>query len=146
MRMIRNRNNVDPREGYVLTPQRKLILEVIRKSCGHVDAKELYRLVSQKDATISLATVYRSLSLFKQAGLIDEHRLGRTHCCYEIKQSPEHQHILCRSCGQLMEFESPLISELINKLQDEKSFIVEKVELCIQGICVECRRKNAGKS
>jgi Fur family transcriptional regulator, ferric uptake regulator len=142
--MIRNRNDVDPREGYVLTPQRKLILEVVRNSCGHVDAKELYRLVSQKDQTISLATVYRSLSLFKQVGLIDEHRLGRSRCCYEIKQSLEHQHIMCKLCGKILEFESPLILQLINKLQDEMSFKVEKVELCIQGICGDCRQKNAG--
>jgi Fe2+ or Zn2+ uptake regulation protein len=146
MRMSRNRNNADQKQGYVLTPQRKLILEVVRQSCGHVDAKELYRLVCQKDETISLATVYRSLSLFKEVGLIDEHRLGRKRCCYEIKQSLEHQHIMCKCCGHVTEFESPLIAQLINKLQDEMSFAVEKVELCIQGTCSECRRKTASKT
>ena len=67
MRMIRNRNTVKD-TGYVLTPQRKLILETIGKSCAPIDAKELYQLVTKKDKSISLATVYRSLSLFKEKG------------------------------------------------------------------------------
>jgi Fe2+ or Zn2+ uptake regulation protein len=146
MRMTRIRNTEDQLESYVLTPQRRLILEVIRKSCGHLDAKELYRLVSKKDQTISLATVYRSLNLFKQIGAIDEHRLGKTRCCYELKQPVEHQHIMCRCCGKVVEFESPLITVMIEKLQDEKEFVIEKVEICIQGTCRECRQKHAGDS
>jgi Fe2+ or Zn2+ uptake regulation protein len=146
MRMNRIRNDGETAESYILTPQRRIILEVIRKSCGHLDAKELYRLVSKRDPTISLATVYRSLSLFKQLGTIDEHRLGKTRCCYEIKQSMEHQHFMCRCCGKVVEFESPLISIMIEKLQDEKDFVIEKVELCIQGTCFECRQKNAGNT
>jgi Fe2+ or Zn2+ uptake regulation protein len=146
MRMIRNRNYAHENFEYILTPQRQLILEAIRKSCGPIDAKELYRLVSKKDETISLATVYRSLSLFKQVGLIDEHRFGKTRCCYEITQSMEHQHILCKCCGKVIEFESPLITELIKQLQQEKNFYIEKVELCIQGTCSECLQKNIGNS
>jgi Fe2+ or Zn2+ uptake regulation protein len=146
MRMSRNRNNKSTGEGYILTPQRRIILEVIRKSCGHLDAKELYRLVSKRDPAISLATVYRSLSLFKQLGAIDEHRLGKTRCCYEIKQSVDHQHFMCRCCGKMVEFESPFISMMIKNLQDEQDFVIEKVELCIQGTCFECRQKNAGNT
>jgi Fe2+ or Zn2+ uptake regulation protein len=146
MRMIRNRNDKEVLKGYVLTPQRQLILDLIHKSCGLIDAKELYRLVSKKDETISLATVYRSLSLFKQVGLINEHRFGKTRCCYEITQSMEHQHILCKCCGKVIEFESPLITEMIKQLQDEKNFFIEKVEVCIKGTCCDCRQKNAANS
>ncbi len=143
MRMNRNRSYSNKLEGYVLTPQRQLILESIRKSCGPVDAKELYQLVSKKDETVSLATVYRSLSLFKQVGLIDEHRLGKTCYCYEIKQSMEHQHMICKCCGKVVDFESPLITQMIKTLQDEQRFTIERVELCIQGTCRECLQKNA---
>jgi Fur family transcriptional regulator, peroxide stress response regulator len=129
-----------------LTQQRQLILESIRKSCGPIDAKELYRLVSKKDENISLATVYRSLSLFKLVGLIDEHRLGNSRCCYEIKQSMEHQHILCKCCGKVIDFESPLIMEMLKNVQNEKGFCIEKVELCIQGTCKECLQKNTGNN
>jgi Fe2+ or Zn2+ uptake regulation protein len=131
-------------EGYILTPQRQLILESIRKSCKPIDAKELYRVASQKDQSISLATVYRSLSLFKQVGLIDEHRFAKSCWCYEVKKSLEHQHVLCKCCGKVIEFESPLIGEMVNKLQDEKGFIIDRVEVCMQGTCKDCR-KNAEK-
>ena len=146
MRMIRIRNDENRIGGRLLTPQRQLILEVIRQSCGLLDAKQLYRLVSQKDPTISMATVYRSLNLFKQVGAIDEHRLGKSGCCYEIKQAIEHQHVMCRCCGKVVDFESPLIMEMIKVLQKEKDFVIEKIEICIQGTCNECRQKNAGHS
>jgi Fe2+ or Zn2+ uptake regulation protein len=131
-------------EGYILTPQRQLILELIRKSCKPIDAKELYRVASKKDQSISLATVYRSLSLFKQVGLIDQHRFAKSCWCYEVKKSLEHQHVLCKCCGKVIEFESPLIEEMVNKLQAEKGFIIDRVEVCMQGTCDDCR-KNAEK-
>ncbi len=144
MRMIRSRNHANELEGHVLTPQRQLILEAIRSVCQPVDARELYRIVSQKDETVSLATVYRSLSLFKKIGLIDEHRFGQSCWCYEIKQSPEHQHLLCKCCGKLIAVESPLINEFIARLQADNGFTIDRVEVCVQGTCRECRQKNAG--
>jgi len=144
--MIRNRNDENGTEKFVITPQRRLILETIRRSCGPVDAKELYRLASKRDSTVSLATVYRSLNLFKENGLIDEHRLGKTGCCYEMAHSMEQQRMLCTSCGKIYEFESSLITDLINKLQTEKQFAIEKLEMCIQGICEECRRNKTEDS
>ncbi len=140
MRMIRNRKLINQSDEYVMTPQRQLILELIRKSCGPIDAKKLYQLVSKKDDTVSLATVYRSLALFKKVGLIDEHRLGKTRCCYELKQSLEHQHMLCQGCGKVFDFESPLILELIKAIQEKQGFTIEKVELCLQGRCSHCNK------
>jgi len=143
--MIRNRKDENKLEGYILTPQRQIILEELKKSCRLMDAMELFQLVSQKDETVSLATIYRSLNLFKQVGLIDEHRLGKTRCCYEIKQSLEHQHMICKCCGKVTEFETPLITLMIQNLKDEKGFNIERVELCIQGTCSECQHGNIQK-
>jgi Fe2+ or Zn2+ uptake regulation protein len=140
--MIRNRSNENKLEGYILTPQRQIVLEEIRQ-CGRLlDAKELYRLVSQRDATVSLATVYRSLGLFKQLGLIDEHRLGKSQCCYELKQSLEHQHMICDRCGKVTEFETPLITQMVQDLKQEKGFTIDKIELCVHGTCRECQDKS----
>jgi Fur family ferric uptake transcriptional regulator len=139
--MSRNRSSDMKLAGYVSTPQRQLVFETIRRSGGLLDARELYKLVNAKDANISLATVYRSLNLFKQAGLLDEHRLGRSRCCYELKQSLDHQHMLCKGCGKIFEFKSPLILELVEKIRAENEFIIEKIEVCIQGSCRDCRQK-----
>lgn len=140
--MMRNRKHKNELNGHVITPQRQLILEIIRKSGKPVDAKELYRAVSQKDETVSLATVYRSLSLFKKVGLIDEHRFGNSCWSYEVKQSLEHQHIICKRCKKIIEFESPLITEMIQKLQDDKGFTIDRVEVCVQGTCCECLKND----
>jgi Fe2+ or Zn2+ uptake regulation protein len=142
MRMIRNRNNDNELGGYVLTPQRQLILDTLRRSAQPVDAKELYWIVRQKDETVSLATVYRSLSLFKKIGLIDEHRFGKSCWCYEAKQSQERQHIFCKCCGKIVVFESPLITAMIKDIQDKNGFAIERVEVCVRGTCRECRQNN----
>jgi Fe2+ or Zn2+ uptake regulation protein len=137
--MIRNRVGQENPDKYVLTPQRQMILACIKKSEKPLNARDLYQVVSKKDQTVSLATIYRSLSLFKQLGIIDEHRLGKSCWCYEVKKSFEHQHILCRICGKVVEFESPLITDMIEKLQNEKKFTIERVEVCIQGVCSDCK-------
>jgi Fur family transcriptional regulator, ferric uptake regulator len=139
--MIRNRNNENEKAGYVLTPQRELILKTLKNYGGILDARELFKLVSEEDRSISLATVYRSLNLFKECGLIDEHRMSKGRCCFELKQSIEHQRAMCKSCGKIIRFESPLITDLMKKLQEEQNFYIEKVDMCIQGFCGECREK-----
>ena len=136
-----NRNPDSPIQRHPLTLQRRLILELIRKADGHIDAKELYRRASSKEESISPATVYRTLNLFKHLGLVDERRLGKLRCYYEIKQPLEHQHLVCQGCGKVIEFESPLIRKLAEKVQREHGFNVTKAELCLEGYCPECEEK-----
>jgi Fur family ferric uptake transcriptional regulator len=141
MRLRLNRNQSDQMQGHSMTTQRRLLLELIREAEGHIDAKELYRRASARDESISPATVYRSLNLFKQLELIDERRLGKVRCYYELKQSPEHQHLLCQGCGKIIEFESPLVRELLDAVRKKHGFKVTKVELYLEGYCPECEEK-----
>jgi len=134
-----NRNN--PSNTRPLTPQRSLLLSTIREAGTHLDAKELYRQASEKDASISLATVYRSLRLFKEQGLIEERHLGQVRCSYEIKHLGEHQHLVCRGCGQVIEFESPLIGKLVAEVQQKNNLSVTKVELYLEGYCHKCKEE-----
>ena len=128
-------------QGHPLTSQRRLLLRLIRQANRHIDARELYRQASSKDRSISMATVYRSLRLFRQLDLVDERRLGKVRCCYEIKQPLEHQHLVCQSCGKVIEFESSLIRKLVDMVQREQGFTVSKVDLCLEGYCLECKEK-----
>lgn len=139
--MIRNRKQDNPIKGHPLTSQRRLLLEILRDTEGHVDAKELFRRASARDESISQATVYRTLNLFKELGFIDEMRLGKIRCYYEIKQSPEHQHLVCQGCGKVMEFQSPYFEKLIEAVGQEHSFRVTKAELFLEGYCPECEDK-----
>jgi Fur family transcriptional regulator, ferric uptake regulator len=132
-------------QGHLMTNQRRLLLELISQADGHIDARELYRLANSNGEFISPATIYRSLNLFKQLGLIDERRLGKVRCYYEIKRSSEHQHLVCRCCGKIIEIESPLIRKLVVKIQNEHRFRVTKVELYLEGYCEKCEEESAYK-
>jgi Fur family ferric uptake transcriptional regulator len=123
------------------TSQRKLLLSIMQEAEDHLDAKELYRRASERDASISLATVYRNLHLFKERGLINERHLGQARCYYEMKRLGEHQHLVCESCGQVIEFESPLIRNLVAEVQRKNKFFVTKVELYLEGYCHKCKEE-----
>jgi Fur family ferric uptake transcriptional regulator len=131
-------------QGHPLTVQRRLLLELLHEAGGHIDAKELYRRASARDDSIGPATVYRSLNLFKQLGLVDERRLGKVRCCYEIKQSSEHQHLVCQGCGRVIEFQSLHFQRLIEAIEREHGFNVTKAEFYLEGYCPECGDKEKG--
>ena len=139
--MSLNRKQDNPIQGHPLTAQRRLLLELLRDAEGHIDAKALYRRASAKDESISPATVYRTLNLFKELGLVDEMRLGRVRCYYEIKQSQGHQHLVCQGCGRVIEFQNPHFKKLINAVQREHGFSVKKAELYLEGYCPGCEDK-----
>lgn len=134
-------NRIRPRATQPVTWQRRLLLSVIQDAGKHLDAKELYRRASERDARISLATVYRNLRLFKGQGLVSERRLGQVRCYYEMKRSREHQHLVCESCGQVIEFDSPLARKLVAEVQRKNNFRVTKVELYLEGHCRKCKEE-----
>jgi Fe2+ or Zn2+ uptake regulation protein len=139
---LKDKNN--QMQGHFLTTQRRLLLELIRDAEGHLDAKELYLRARARDEFIGWATVYRSLNLFKELGLVDERRLGKVRCYYEIKQSPEHQHLLCRGCGKVIEFQTPYFQELVEAVRREHGFKITKAELCLEGYCEHCNQEGKG--
>ena len=132
-----NRNNT-PLQDRNLTTQRRLILDVLQEAQGPIDAKELSRRASARDQSISWATVYRSLNLFKELGLVDERRLTKARCSYEIKQSLEHMHLVCQCCGKIIEFENSLVRKLVEVVRREHGFNVTKVDLYLEGYCAKC--------
>jgi Fe2+ or Zn2+ uptake regulation protein len=131
-------DNTIKMQGHFLTNQRQLLLKLMRDAEGHIDAKELYRRASAKDESISPATVYRTLNLFKELGLVDEMRLGKVRCYYEVRQSSEHQHLVCKGCGKVMEIQNPYFNKLVGAVRKEHGFRVTKAELYLEGYCPEC--------
>jgi len=144
MRLRINCNYLEQLQGHPLTNQRLVLLELIRQSDVHLDAKELYRRANNKDESISLATVYRSLNLFKKLDLIDERHLGGGRRCFEIKQPLDHQHLVCLGCGQIIEFKSSIIDKLVVNVKRKFAFNVTRAELYLEGYCEKCEQK-AGK-
>lgn len=141
MRMRINSNHTTEIKGLPVTAQRQLLLDTLREAKSHLDAKELYQRAIEKDPRISLATVYRNLRLFKELGLVDERRLNEVHCYYEIRRSTEHHHLVCTACKRVIEFESPLITKLVTKMQRDSDFDVTKAVLYLEGYCQQCKEK-----
>jgi Fur family ferric uptake transcriptional regulator len=127
-------------KGHFITTQRRLLLDLLYEAQGHIDAKELYRRAIEKDASVSQATVYRSLNLFKELGLIDEMRLGGVQCYYEVKKGTDHQHLICQGCGKIIEIDIPHFQESIENIQEDHCFNVTKVELFLHGYCTDCEK------
>jgi Fur family ferric uptake transcriptional regulator len=128
-------------EGKRITPQRSLLLDVIRRSKGHLGADQRYHLARERDPRISLSTVYRNLNLLKELGLISRLHLDEEHHHYELKDAANHYHLICSSCGRVIEFDSSLVEQLMADVSAEKDFVVERLRIDLTGLCVECRDK-----
>ena len=125
--------------GLRVTNQRALILEIIRHGQGHLDADEVYRRARERQAQISLSTVYRTLRLFKKLGLIEELHFDEAHHHYEVKPPAEHHHLVCLGCGQVIEFHYPLSRYVKRNVPEAKDFKVIETEIRMTGYCPKCR-------
>ncbi|HEX75985.1 MAG TPA: transcriptional repressor [Dehalococcoidia bacterium] len=124
-----------------VTTQRTLLLDLLHRGGGHLDADELYRRARQKQPRISLSTVYRNLQLFKKLGLIEEHHFAEEHHYYETKPTTEHQHLLCLGCGKIVEFACPLSQQFKEGIGREYDFEITEVEVRMTGLCSNCRQR-----
>lgn len=128
-------------KGQRITAQRRLLLDLLRGTEGHPDADKLYRLAKEKEPRISLSTVYRTLRLFKELGLVEEHRLSDGHYHYETKGEAEHHHLICLGCGEVVEFECPLTTRMKEDVGRKTGFEVVSADVRMEGYCERCRRK-----
>ena len=126
--------------GLRVTSQRALILEVIRRGQGHLDADEVYRQAREKQPRLSLSTVYRTLQTLKKLGLIEEVHFDEAHHHYEIKPPTEHHHLVCLSCDKVVEFKYPLARLVKRNVTEAKDFEIIDTELRMTGYCAECHR------
>lgn len=127
------------RQGLRATPERLLLLEEVYTQHGHLDAEELLRAVRRRGARISRATVYRNLDLLVRCGLVRKYRLGHDRFLYEhVHAGLEHDHLVCGSCGRVVEFVSPGIRALQTEICRAHGFVPGPQTLQITGLCVRC--------
>ena len=127
-----------------VTGQRRLLLEIIREQGEHLDADELYRLARQRLPRLSRSTVYRTMRLLRDLGLVDEVHLGEDHHHYEIKAPVHHHHLICLGCGQVLEFSNPLAEELATAMAREHGFEIREIQIDLTGYCATCRKAMNG--
>jgi len=132
--------------GRRLTHQRRLVLRVLEESDEHLDAEAVYLQAKARDTHISLATVYRTLAVLKEIGLVEEHRLGEGHGHYEPVQKGPHYHFTCLGCGKVIEFNTPLVTQIEQELSTQKGVRVTGAHLHMSGYCAQCQTKAGGQS
>lgn len=125
-----------------ITSRRTIILEAFLREEGHFSAEELYKKVVKKNSSIGIATVYRTLKLFQEAGLARMSQFGKGEARYEHNYlHGHHDHLICRQCGKIMEFENPVIEKLQKQIAKKHHFKVTSHRLEMFGICSNCISK-----
>lgn len=124
--------------GRRVTPERELLVRIIDRN-PHLDAAEIYRMAKEKQPRIGLATVYRTLNLLKQLGVVRACELGETHSHYEVRQE-DHLHLVCSDCGRIIDVPSP---EPLLGLAASEGFHVERIRLELIGYCTACAKNRS---
>ena len=126
--------------GKRITSERKLLLRIINEN-AHLDASEIYHLAVKEDKKISLSTVYRTVRLLEELGLVETSELGEGHQHYEVRLDG-HYHLVCLDCGKVIEI-SPI--DAVRELGENHGFEIAGIKLEFLGFCPICR-KNQGRS
>jgi Fur family ferric uptake transcriptional regulator len=124
------------------TPERYAVLDVVLQTQGHFDAEGLYYRLKSNGAKVSKATVYNTLDILQECGLVTKYRFTDKLSRYEKAfGKPHHHHLVCLECGDIVEF----VNDRLNRLQDEvcgeKGFAPNSSSIQIFGTCSKCRKQ-----
>jgi len=126
--------------GLKATQPRMIILDLFRKSSErHLTAEDVYRQLLSEHIEIGLATIYRVLTQFEQAGLLERHHFESGKAVFELNDGKHHDHLVCIQCGKVEEFTDPEIERRQNRVAKERGFAVVEHALHLY---VECQKKN----
>jgi Fur family ferric uptake transcriptional regulator len=121
-------------KGLRMTEQRRTIANVLQESSDHPDVEELYARASARDAGISLATVYRTVKLFEEAGILDKLEFGGGRARYEDAEREHHDHLIDISSGEVIEFVDAEIEALQEKIAEKLGFQLKGHRLELYGV------------
>ena len=129
-------------QGLKLTNERAALVREIFSTHYHFEADELLFKIKEKGVKISRATIYRTLELLVKSGIVRRVHLGEDHYHYEyVSGNSHHDHLICTTCGSVIEFHDPAIEARQLEICERKKFTPTFHNLQILGICDTCRRK-----
>lgn len=126
--------------GFKVTPQRALLLQVLAAQSNYLDAEEIYELAHAQDRGISLATVYRTLKLFAELGLVDHRYVEPEHRreAFRLTNGPEQHYLTCLRCGTRIPLATDLLNNMAHELVRRKGVTVTSACACFTGYCPTC--------
>jgi Fur family transcriptional regulator, ferric uptake regulator len=135
--------------GHRQTPERFMVLEEIYRNSGHFDADDIYFKMKNTGSRVSRATVYNTLELLVECGLVQRHQFGQNQSYYERAYAyQQHDHIICNACGSVLEFCDPRIHEIKMLMEKIHGFRINNHSLHFYGTCNDpknCTIKDTNK-
>jgi len=124
-------------KGLRMTDQRRTIASVLETCDDHPDVEELYNRASALDANISIATVYRTVKLFEEAGILEKHEFGDGRARYEDAERDHHDHLIDMNSGEVIEFVDPEIEALQEKIARKLGYSLKGHRLELYGVPIK---------
>ena len=124
-------------KGLKLTPQRRLILDIIHDSGGHLTAEEILNHVQSRVSGVNKSTIYRTLELLEALGCVFKSELGDRYI-YHHAEEGHHHHLRCRMCGKNMDCDEDLFLPVERVIAQKYGFQVDFKHMVINGICHDC--------
>ncbi|TCP42300.1 Fur family transcriptional regulator [Rhodovulum marinum] len=121
-------------KGLRMTDQRRVIAQVLEDSRDHPDVEALYGRASAVDPRISIATVYRTVKLFEEAGILEKHEFGDGRARYEDAERDHHDHLIDMNSGEVIEFCDPEIEALQEKIAEKLGYRLKGHRLELYGV------------
>ena len=125
------------------TKQRELIFNILKNSSQkHLTPEELFSIVHKDHKQVGIATIYRTLNIFEELGIVNKQEFTDQAYTYELIDPTQdhHDHIICTSCGKILEDEFLSVDEVKKSLKDQYDFDLSYYSLRIYGICSDCKK------
>ncbi|MGC8834478.1 MAG: Fur family transcriptional regulator [Armatimonadota bacterium] len=126
------------RRGWRLTPQRQVLLELLHKASGHIDAESLWQELRARFPAVSLSTVYRTLESLRDMGAATETDMGHGRIQYHLASHGRHHHLVCRKCGAVEDIADELLEPLRREIESRTGFQLDVNHLALRGVCARC--------
>jgi Fur family ferric uptake transcriptional regulator len=128
--------------GLKATLPRLKILEIFQTgSQRHMTAEDVFRVLLNEHSDIGLATVYRVLTQFEQAGILERSHFESGKAVYELNEGTHHDHLICTSCGKVEEFYDAEIERRQQMISKDKGWILQDHAMSLYGLCGDCVKK-----
>jgi Fur family peroxide stress response transcriptional regulator len=125
--------------GYRATPQRLAIYDALHESGSHPTAQDIHQTVLERDPSVSLATVYKTLQLFVELGLAGEMGFrDQTHYDPEMEY---HVHLVCTNCGKIEDLHVDELERFMSQIEEETEFEITGRRFDMYGLCSDCKRE-----
>ena len=144
MTTLSNFDNIDnlKNTGLKATLPRLKILEIFQTNKEHhLSAEDVFRILISQKSDIGLATVYRVLAQFEQAGILRRSNFEATKSVYELNEGEHHDHMVCLNCGKVEEFSDTKLEQRQFEIAKQHGFTLEEHSVAMYGLCSDCTPK-----